>query len=121
MTDERTVMIIGLGYIGNYALEFLARTPGIERIVTSDVSQDGQGKTNNAMLGAAHMGFYPEVEFIPVDLFDIDQTATILDRVRPQVILSTVSLQSYWVISELPPPIFKRLKLGCGYGPWIPN
>lgn len=121
MIGERTVMIIGLGYIGNYALEFLARTPGIERIVTSDVSQNGQGKANNAMLGAAQMGFYPEIEFIPLDLFNIDQTATVLDRVKPEVILSTVSLQSYWVISELPPPIFKRLKLECGYGPWIPN
>jgi hypothetical protein len=120
MSGEKTVMIIGLGYIGNYALEFLARTPGIECIVTADVSQDGLGKTNNAMLGAAHMGFRHEFEFIPLDLNKIDQTASILGRVRPQVILSSVTLQSYWIISELPPPVFKRLKLECGYGPWVP-
>jgi len=120
MTEKKTVMIIGLGSIGTYALEFLARTPSVERIVAADVSQDGLGKTNNAMLGAAQMGFLHEFEFIPLDLNNIEQTATVLDRVRPQAILSCVTLQSYWVISELPPVIFKRLKLECGYGPWTP-
>lgn len=120
MFEGKSVMIIGLGNIGNYALEFLARTPGIEYIVTSDIAKDGPGKTNNAMLGAAQMGFNPKVEFIPLDLYNIDQTATVLNRLKPQVILSCVTLQSYWVISEMSPAIFKKLKLDCGYGPWTP-
>lgn len=117
---DKTVMVIGLGLIGNHALEFLARTLGVERIVTADIAPDGQSKTNNAMLGAAQMGYTPEFEFIQLDLFNKDQTATILNRVKPKVILSCATLQSYWVISQLPPPIYSRLKFECGYGPWTP-
>lgn len=118
MTDK-SVMIIGLGNIGSYALEFLARTPGVERIITADVAPDGLAKTNNAALGAAQMGFHPKVEFVPLDLYQVEKTAAVLDRMQPRVILSCVTLQSYWVISQLPPAVFQRLK-GCGYGPWIP-
>ncbi len=117
---EKSVMVVGLGFIGNYALEFLARSRGIDRIVACDVAESGRGKTNNAMLGAAAMGFFPEMEFIQLDLNDEDNAVEVLNRVQPQVILSTVTLQSYWVISQMPPEIFKRLKLESGYGPWVP-
>ena len=116
--DRRTVMVVGLGAIGYNALEFLARTPEVDRIVTVDVRSAGRGMTNNAMLGAATMGFSPEVEFFQLDVGNLDATASLLRRVKPAVILSTVTLQSYHVISELPKDMFLKLKLDAGYGPW---
>lgn len=117
--SNATVMIVGLGNIGTYALEFLSRSAGIERIVTADANALGRSKTNNAAFGAAQMGFCPSIEFVQLDLTDVAGTAAVLDRVKPTVLLSCVTWQSYWVISQLPPAVFRRLKT-CGYGPWIP-
>jgi malate/lactate dehydrogenase len=120
MADHK-VLIIGLGNIGNYALEFLARTQGVDSIFTADIDKEtGLSKTNNAILGAAQMGFFPQVEFIPLDVFKIEETAGILKKIAPDVILSCVSLQAWWVISELPGDLYKKFRLIAGFGPWLP-
>jgi len=114
-------MIIGLGRIGNYALEFLVRTPGVGSIYAADIDKEvGLSKTNNAILGAAQMGFYPHVEFIPLDLNYIGETALLLNRIAPDVVLSCVTLQAWWVISELPQDLYRKLRLVAGFGPWLP-
>ncbi len=118
---EKKIMIIGLGGIGNYALEFLARTQGIDSIFTADIEKEvGQSKTHNAMLGAAQMGFYPNIEFIHLDLNNIERTASELHRISPDVILSCVTLQPWWVISELPEDLYIKLRLIAGLGVWLP-
>jgi hypothetical protein len=118
---EKKVMIIGLGFIGNYALEFLVRTQGVDSIFTADIDKEvGLSKTNTAMFGAAQMGFYPHVEFFPLDVNNIEETASILNRIAPDVILSCVTFQSWWVISELPKDIYKKFRVVAGYGPWLP-
>jgi malate/lactate dehydrogenase len=119
--DEKKVMIIGLGNIGNYGLEFLARTPGVASIFTADIDKTmGLSKTHNVSLGAAHMGFYPNIEFVPLDLFNIEETASLLGRITPDVVWSCVTLQSWWVISELPEDLYKKLRVVAGIGPWLP-
>jgi len=37
---EKKVMIIGLGRLGSYALEFLVRTPGIDSIFTAALNRE---------------------------------------------------------------------------------
>jgi hypothetical protein len=62
-------MIIGLGQVGGKTLEFLARKPGIARIVGADVNEVyGYQKVNNAVFGAQLEGFYPNIDFVKVDL-----------------------------------------------------
>jgi hypothetical protein len=118
---ERKILIIGLGLIGNYGLEFLARTPGVTSIFTADIDKTvGLSKTHNASLGAAHMGFYPNIEFVHLDLFNIEETASLLGRIAPDVVWSCVTLQSWWVISELPQDLYKKLRVVAGIGPWLP-
>jgi len=118
---EKKVLIIGLGGIGLYALEFLSRTPGIDCIYTADIEKiTGISKTHNAMLGAAQMGFYPHVEFFPLDLNNIEETSRLVKRIRPDVILSCVTLQAWWVISQLPEDLYKQLRLVAGLGAWLP-
>jgi hypothetical protein len=113
-------MITGLGEIGAYCLEFLARTPGISSIIGADVNREaGLSKVNNAMQGAAQMGFYPRMEFVHLDLYDIDGTRELLVQKDPRVILNGSSLQPYWVITQLPKETFLKLK-AAGYGPWLP-
>ena len=119
--SEKKIMVIGLGYIGNYALEFLARTQGIDTIIAADIDEaTGQSKVYNTIMGAAQMGFYPDMKFIPLDLNNVEETASVLNKIAPDVIFSSVTLQSWWVISDLPADLYKKFRAVAGYGPWLP-
>jgi len=112
--------MIGLGSLGGHVLEFLARTPGIDSIVAADVNEDwGIRKTNNAILGAANMGFYPNIQFHKINLNDVDGTAETIREIKPDLIFNATTLQSWWVIGLLPHDVYEKL-LSAGLGPWIP-
>ena len=115
-----TIMMIGIGDLGGHVLEMLARAPGPRRIITADLNDDwGYRKTNIAAFGAAQMGCYPELEFVKVDLYNLDQTAEIISQYKPEIIYSAVSLQSWWVINTLPKEVFEKLDI-ARFGPWLP-
>jgi hypothetical protein len=115
------VLLIGLGSLGGHILEFLARSVGPREIVASDVDgQRGVEKTNNVILGAANMGFYPRMKFLKIDLNDIDSTSAMLGNEQPDVIVNSTTLQSWWVIgAQLREDAYVRL-LDAGLGPWTP-
>jgi len=115
------VLIIGLGSLGGHVLEFLARSIGPTEIIASDVNgQYGLQKTNNVILGAANMGFYPRMNFLRMDLNDVDATSAVLRDEQPDVIVNSTTLQSWWVIgAQLREDAYVRL-LDAGLGPWIP-
>lgn len=115
-----TIMMMGIGDLGGHVLEMLVRSPGSRRIITADVNEDwGYRKTNIAGFGASQMGFYPELEFVKIDLYNIDQTAELIAKHQPEIIYSAVSLQSWWVINTLPKEIFDELDI-ARFGPWLP-
>ena len=117
---KNTIMIIGLGDLGGYVLEFLARTPNISRIVTADINEDwGTRKTNSALIGASQFGFYPDIEFVKLDAFDVEKTARILQEVQPAVIYNSMTLQSWWVITQLPQEAYKAID-EARFAPWYP-
>ena len=120
---SKSAMIIGLGALGEWTLEFLARSEGVDRIITGDVREEyGIMRTQVAAIGAALQG-YPKkkLEFRKVDLFDIDGTAKLLETIKPDAIYSSVTLQSPRVlrIQKLRPDIKKELD-EIGMGPWLP-
>jgi len=118
--SEGTIMIIGLGEVGGKALEILARRPGIARIVGADVNEDyGYQKVNNASFGAQLEGIYPNIDFVRVDLTDVEKTCEALAKIKPSVIFNSTSLQSYWVVELLPKEIHKRFQQ-ASFGPWLP-
>ncbi len=81
-------MIVGLGSIGLYVLEILARIPRIGKILATDFDEDrGVRITNNAILGAAQQGLFPRIEFVKIDLFNITDTAHMLKDVLPDLII----------------------------------
>ena len=59
------VLIIGLGGVGSWALELLARANGISYLVGADVDQEwGRQKVFNVAAGATLQEYYPRLEFI---------------------------------------------------------
>ncbi len=69
--DQNTIMIFGLGDLGGHVLEILARVPNINKIVAADIREDwGIRKTNSALIGAAQIGMYPDIQFVKADVFD---------------------------------------------------
>ena len=114
------VLIVGLGSLGGDVLEFLARTPGIKRIVATDINEKwGVGKVDNTQFGAATQGYYPHISFRRIDLNNIEETADILRQESPDVVFNATTLQSWWVIGELPKETYEKL-LEAGLAPWIP-
>jgi len=117
---KASLMIIGLGDLAAWALEFLAREAGIPRIVTADVNEDlGYRRTNSAVIGASRFGRYPDIEFVQLDAANIDKTVELIDDVQPSVIINGMTLQSWWVIGELPTDAYKQID-EARMGPWFP-
>jgi hypothetical protein len=115
-----TIMLVGVGDLGGHVLEILARSPGIRKIITADVNEEwGYRKTNVAAFGASQMGFYPELEFTKIDLYNIEQTAATIAKYKPDIIFNASSLQSWWVINTLPKEVFEKLDT-ARFGPWLP-
>lgn len=118
--ERNSIMIIGLGDLGGYVLEFLARVPNIPKIVTADINGEwGERKTNSAIAGAFQFDLYPDIEFRQIDAFDINKTAQLLREVQPTVIYNSMTLQSWWVITQLPPEAYKAID-EARYAPWYP-
>ena len=123
---SRSVMVFGLGDVGAWVLEFLARSEGVDTIVTADVREDwGRYRTEMAAIGATMNGHRKAFKFHVVDLQDVDQATRVLNEVRPGVIVNTTSLLSPRLVREglaqIPSkkrePITEALPLGVQL-PW---
>ena len=114
------VLIVGLGDLGGHVLEFLARAPNIPAITAVDIDEDwGVRKTNSALAGASHFGFYPDIRFVHQDVFDVDKMAELLSRLKPAIVYNSATLQSWWVITQLPPDAYKAID-EARFAPWFP-
>jgi len=118
--DQRSLLIVGLGDLAGYVLEFLARVPNIPRIVAADINEDwGYRKVNSAIAGASQFNLYPDIEFRHLDAFDIDKTAGLIQEVQPAVVYNSMTLQSWWVITTLPKDAYKTID-EARFGVWYP-
>ena len=120
MREKDKIMIVGCGELGGILLEYLCRIPNVADIVVTDVNEDwGFRKTNSAILGASYMGFFPKIEFKPIDLLDIEKTADLIREINPTLIYNATTLQSWWVVNELPDDVRNKLyRNRCALGPW---
>ena len=95
------VLIVGLGDVGGWALEFLARAPGVDAIAVADIRADwGEYRTNLAAIGASMSGQDKFFEFHRVDLSDVQQTSGMLSTARPDVVINVSSLLSPRSVTE---------------------
>lgn len=116
---RRPIMVVGLGDLGRHVLELLARLPNVPELVAVDVNEEGGRKRANAAIaGAAFYGLYPCITFEPLDVTNIDRTASLVARVNPEVVFHATTLQSYWVVGLLPKELNRLVYPGLG--PWLP-
>jgi len=118
--DRGPIMIFGLGELGGYTLEFLSRVPNITKIVTVDNREEwGQSKTNSAIAGASYFELYPDIEFVHLDAFDVNETANLIKKNQPAIIFNAMTLQSWWVIAGLPTEKYNSID-EARFAPWFP-
>jgi len=117
------VAMIGTGDLGAWVVEFLVRTPGMEhtKILVGDVNEEnGRKRTFSAWAGTSYLNQSPEMEFTKINLFNIDETGELLRKYSPKVICNCTSLQSWWVVDELPKDVWSKMETEAGLGPWEP-
>lgn len=112
-------MIFGLGDLGGWVLEFLARREGISTIITADPKEEyGELKTASAATCAGHLGFSKTIKYEKCDVFDIDRTAELLQKYNPDFIYASMTQMSWWVPTFLPHEVHEEiLKIA---GPLLP-
>ncbi len=115
-----TIMLVGLGGLGSVTLELLAREPGVGRIVaTARDARRGGMTCNRVTLGAMAQGRTPRVEFAQLDLDDPAAVVETVRRERPDIIYTSVTMQTWWLPSRLPRPRAEAIAR-AGFGVWLP-
>ncbi len=118
---QTDVMVVGVGGIGGWCVEFLTREPSISRLVAADIRSDyGAQKLNTAVSGAYQMGYYPETEFVRMDLLDdVSKNAEIIAKVNPRCILNCSTMLTWWAPSALLAEALKPLTDVAALGPYV--
>lgn len=117
----KTVVIFGLGDLGGWVLEFLARCNGVNRIIAVDTREEwGIRKVECAAVGANMQGHFKSLEFRKGNVYDVDTTAELLKSVQPDVVYNSTTLQSWTVAQFLPEEPRKKWEL-MGGGVFAPT
>ena len=115
-----TILLFGLGHLGGVTLELLARQNWVGKIFGSSRDPErGTARCNLARLGAMAQGYPTNIEYVASDLRDIEASAETIDRLGPDLILSTASLQTWWLPELLPPEAASNLSR-ARFGAWLP-
>ncbi|MBN1484337.1 MAG: hypothetical protein JXA37_06405 [Chloroflexia bacterium] len=116
-----TILLVGLGGLGSVILELLCRERGLEARIVVATRRAGRGlaRCNLARLGALAQGFAPDVSFLPLDLEDGDSVAGLVQQLSPDLLLSTATMQTWWLPDLLPPGPAAAIR-SAGFGVWLP-
>src|SRR5579859_2908802 len=116
------VLFVGLGNLGAQVLDlFVLRAKGEHQFLVGGRNLDALGERCRWTASAAlQLGFSVQVDATFMDVCNIDQTAQTIAIFKPDVIFSSVTALRSAVISQLPRPLFERLKEARG-GPWMPT
>ena len=88
-------MLTGVGALGGWALEFLARASGVDRIITVKRGPwQGPSRTTLAMIGSVFQGHAKRFDHHQIDLMDTAATTRLLAEIRPDVIVHSATVQS---------------------------
>jgi len=113
----KKIMIAGFGSAGGFVLDYLVRTPGIEKheiiIATRSIAEAGP-RVNTTAIAGGIAGSYPKLSLVACDLNDIDSTASLLSAIRPDIIAYTGRFIKGVKYGQFSYPN------GIGYGAWIP-
>ena len=115
------VAVMGIGDLGATVLRSLAQAREVTRLYALDVDE---ARLTAEAADAGAVSSYGEdsspIDPVAVDMRNADAMATALARIDPDVIVNTATLQSWWVITQLPQPLWRRLEERARFGPWLP-
>src|SRR6185436_7635083 len=111
--------LTGLGDLGAHILDMLSRVPHIKIILASRNKQYLHQRSNLTRFTAAQFESYPDITYDEVDLSNVEQTASVIAKHQPDIILNTATLQSWRVLTFLPKSVFEELDT-AQFGPWLP-
>jgi hypothetical protein len=115
-----SILLIGsAGSVGHDIMYLMASMGTPMKVYGADSDQvKGRFEIEESLQIAHNLGLYPDFRFIGIDLFNIDQTAELLSRIRPKIICNLASLGAWWVTRLLPDEEYKKIG---PIGPWLPN
>ena len=114
------IMIVGVGNLAGYILNTLVQFPETSNLVLASRNEESlQQKANLALFTASQFEHYPEIDCVPIDLEQIQQTAATIARIKPDIILNCSTMQSWREIAKLPKQAYNQLDR-AQYGPWLP-
>lgn len=120
MRPKPNILLFGLGHLGGVLLELLARQEWIGRITAcSRDRRRGEARSNLARLGAMAQGCTPDIEYLQLDLTERERCAETLHRLAPDLVVSTASMQTWWLAELLPEEAARRLRR-ARFGMWLP-
>lgn len=120
MSVGNTVMMFGIGDLGGWVMEFLARRQGVTTIIGCDKREDwGKKKVSVVASGAGGEGYDKTLQFEQCDVFDTDRTAELISKHQPDLIYSGMTLMSWTVYAFLPDDLHEKTKKIAG-GPMVP-
>jgi hypothetical protein len=116
-----TVAVVGAGDVGSAVLRHLAVSGEIGELWALDVDGD---RARRAAADAAAVALYmttpPRVAGRTVDVLSPEALHDALEAIEPQVVVQAATLQSWWVLTQLPEELWRRLEVGARFGPWLP-
>jgi malate/lactate dehydrogenase len=115
-----SIMLIGsAGSVGHDILYLMASMGRPMKVVGADFNEvKGTYEIEESLQIAHNLGLYPDFRFRKIDLFNIEQTAELIDDIKPKVICNLASLGSWWITRLLPDSEYKKIG---PIGPWLPN
>lgn len=114
------VMIVGLGDLGSVILELLLRSrEQFEVIVAARNVERAALRCNLALLGAIAQGSDANLRLIELDLSKVDATAEMLRRERPDLLLTTATMATWWLPDMLPERDCRAIRR-AEFGVWLP-
>ena len=95
------LVLVSLGTLNGTVLEAVARSGVFDEIVVASRNADyGRRKVNTARVGAAVVGKFPKIEFVPFDLNGANAGEQ-LKRMAADVVVTAPSLLPWWAVDKL--------------------
>jgi hypothetical protein len=121
LTASPTVAVIGAGDIGSAVLRHLAVSHETGALWALDIDAErARRAATDAAAVALYSGASPRVAGKRVDVLSPESLSEELGAIAPDVVVQAATLQSWWVLTQLPEDLWRRLEIGARFGPWLP-
>ena len=117
-----TILLSGVGALGGWALEFLARSPAVDRIVSVKRGPwRGPSRVSLAMIGSVFQGHSKGFEHHQIDVGDTAVMARLISEVRPDAVIHSATVQSpRRLMNAFIDPGLRTALRAASFGMWLP-